>query len=82
MAAAEEAVRIDGPRMGFRYMKQNLNNAEDWAFEAALDADFVLAGVNLAATIDKTVAPHGCDLFASAAHAAYGLLAGSVTPDC
>ena len=50
--------------------------------EAALDADFVLAGVNLAATIDKTVAPHGCDLFASAAHAAYGLLAGTVTPDC
>lgn len=29
----------DGPRMGFRYMKQNLNNAEDWAFEAALDAE-------------------------------------------
>ena len=50
--------------------------------EAALDADFVLAGVNLAATIDKTVAPQGCDLFASAAHAAYGLLAGIVTPDC
>ena len=50
--------------------------------EAALDADFVLAGVNLAATADKTVAPHGCDLFASAAHAAYGLLAGTVTQDC
>jgi enoyl-CoA hydratase/carnithine racemase len=29
----------DGPRMGFRYMKQNLNNAEDWAFEAALDQE-------------------------------------------
>jgi len=29
----------DGPRMGFRYMKQNLNNAEDGAFEAALDAE-------------------------------------------
>ena len=29
----------DGPRMGFRYMKQNLNNAEDFAFEAALDAE-------------------------------------------
>jgi len=29
----------DGPRIGFRYMKQNLNNAEDWAFEAALDAE-------------------------------------------
>ncbi|MFZ4603924.1 MAG: enoyl-CoA hydratase-related protein [Caulobacterales bacterium] len=29
----------NGPRMGFRYMKQNLNNAEDWAFEASLDAE-------------------------------------------
>lgn len=29
----------DGPRMGFRAMKQNLNNAEDWAFEAALDQE-------------------------------------------
>lgn len=29
----------DGPRMGYRYMKANLNNAEDWAFEAALDAE-------------------------------------------
>jgi hypothetical protein len=47
-----------------------------------MDDDFVLAGVNLAATADKTVAPHGCDLFASAAHAAYGLLAGTVTQDC
>ncbi len=27
----------DGPRMGFRYMKANLNLAEDAAFEAALD---------------------------------------------
>jgi len=50
--------------------------------EAALDADFVLAGVNLAATIDKTVAPHGCDLFASAAHAAYALLTDTATRDC
>jgi hypothetical protein len=46
--------------------------------EAALDADFVLAGVNLAATADKTVAPHGCDLFASAVHDAYGLLATGI----
>jgi 2-(1,2-epoxy-1,2-dihydrophenyl)acetyl-CoA isomerase len=29
----------DGPRMGYRYMKLNLNNAEDFAFEAALDAE-------------------------------------------
>ncbi|MDP3674969.1 MAG: enoyl-CoA hydratase-related protein [Novosphingobium sp.] len=29
----------DGPRMGYRYMKANLNNAEDFAFEAALDAE-------------------------------------------
>src|SRR5690606_33276493 len=27
----------DGPRMGYRYMKANLNMAEDGAFEAALD---------------------------------------------
>ena len=27
----------DGPRMGYRYMKKNLNMAEDAAFEAALD---------------------------------------------
>jgi 2-(1,2-epoxy-1,2-dihydrophenyl)acetyl-CoA isomerase len=40
----EETLKIahrlaDGPRMGYRYMKQNLNNAEDWTFEAALDAE-------------------------------------------
>ena len=37
MAAAHRLA--DGPRMGFRYMKANLNNAEDFAFEAALDAE-------------------------------------------
>ena len=41
---AEETMKAarrltDGPRMGYRYMKANLNNAEDWAFEAALDAE-------------------------------------------
>jgi 2-(1,2-epoxy-1,2-dihydrophenyl)acetyl-CoA isomerase len=35
MAAAHRLA--DGPRMGFRYMKANLNMAEDAAFEAALD---------------------------------------------
>lgn len=35
----------DGPRMGLRYMKQNLNNAEDWAFEAALDAEALNMGL-------------------------------------
>jgi 2-(1,2-epoxy-1,2-dihydrophenyl)acetyl-CoA isomerase len=40
----------DGPRMGFRYMKQNLNNAEDWTFEAALDAETVNMGLSTAAT--------------------------------
>ena len=29
----------DGPRMAHRYMKQNLNNAEDWSFEAQFDAE-------------------------------------------
>jgi 2-(1,2-epoxy-1,2-dihydrophenyl)acetyl-CoA isomerase len=37
MAAARRLA--DGPRMGYRYMKANLNNAEDFAFEAALDAE-------------------------------------------
>lgn len=40
----------DGPRMGYRYMKQNLNNAEDWAFEAALDAEALNMGLSTAAT--------------------------------
>jgi 2-(1,2-epoxy-1,2-dihydrophenyl)acetyl-CoA isomerase len=40
----------DGPRMGFRYMKQNLNNAEDWAFEAALDAEAMNMGLSTQAT--------------------------------
>lgn len=40
----------DGPRMGFRYMKQNLNNAEDWAFEAALDAEALNMGLSTQAT--------------------------------
>jgi 2-(1,2-epoxy-1,2-dihydrophenyl)acetyl-CoA isomerase len=25
--------------MAYRYMKQNLNNAEDWSFEAQFDAE-------------------------------------------
>jgi 2-(1,2-epoxy-1,2-dihydrophenyl)acetyl-CoA isomerase len=36
----------DGPRMGFRYMKANLNNAEDFAFEAALDAEALNMGLS------------------------------------
>jgi 2-(1,2-epoxy-1,2-dihydrophenyl)acetyl-CoA isomerase len=41
-ALREETMKIahkfaDGPRMGYRYMKKNLNMAEDAAFEAALD---------------------------------------------
>lgn len=40
----------DGPRMGFRYMKQNLNNAEDWAFEAALDAEALNMTLSTSAT--------------------------------
>jgi 2-(1,2-epoxy-1,2-dihydrophenyl)acetyl-CoA isomerase len=40
----------DGPRMGFRYMKQNLNNAEDWAFEAQLDAEALNMGLSTQAT--------------------------------
>lgn len=40
----------DGPRMGFRYLKANLNNAEDWAFEAALDAEALNMGLSTQAT--------------------------------
>ncbi len=40
----------DGPRMGFRYMKANLNNAEDFAFEAALDAEALNMTLSTAAT--------------------------------
>lgn len=40
----------DGPRMGYRYMKQNLNNAEDWAFEAALDAETLNMTLSTSAT--------------------------------
>lgn len=40
----------DGPRMGYRYMKANLNNAEDWAFEAALDQEALNMGLSTTAT--------------------------------
>ncbi len=40
----------DGPRMGYRYMKQNLNNAEDWAFEAQLDAEALNMTLSTTAT--------------------------------
>jgi 2-(1,2-epoxy-1,2-dihydrophenyl)acetyl-CoA isomerase len=40
----------DGPRMGWRYMKANLNLAEDAAFEAALDQEALNMGLSTAAT--------------------------------
>ena len=47
----EAAHRLaDGPRIGLRYMKQNLNNAEDWAFEAALDAEALNMGLSTQAS--------------------------------
>lgn len=54
-ALREETMKVahrlaDGPRMGFRYAKQNLNNAEDWAFEAALDAEALNMGLSTQAT--------------------------------
>jgi 2-(1,2-epoxy-1,2-dihydrophenyl)acetyl-CoA isomerase len=39
----------DGPRTGYRYMKQNLNNAEDWAFEAQFDQEALHMGLATAA---------------------------------
>ena len=40
----------DGPRMGYRYMKANLNFAEDAQFEAALDHEALNMGLSTAAT--------------------------------
>jgi len=40
----------DGPRIGLRYMKANLNNAEDWAFEAALDSEALNMGLSTQAS--------------------------------
>lgn len=40
----------DGPRMGYRYMKANLNMAEDAVFEAALDHEILNMGLSTLAT--------------------------------
>jgi 2-(1,2-epoxy-1,2-dihydrophenyl)acetyl-CoA isomerase len=40
----------NGPRVGFRYMKQNLNNAEDWAFEAQFDQEALNMGLSTQAS--------------------------------
>lgn len=40
----------DGPRMGYRYMKANLNFAEDAQFEAALDHEALNMGLSTTAT--------------------------------
>jgi 2-(1,2-epoxy-1,2-dihydrophenyl)acetyl-CoA isomerase len=40
----------DGPRMGWRYMKANLNMAEDAQFEAALDHEALNMGLSTLAT--------------------------------
>jgi 2-(1,2-epoxy-1,2-dihydrophenyl)acetyl-CoA isomerase len=47
----EETLKIahklaDGPRTGYRYMKANLNNAEDWAFEAQFDQEALNMGLS------------------------------------
>lgn len=36
----------DGPRIGYRYMKMNLNAAEDWAFEAQFDQEALNMGLS------------------------------------
>jgi 2-(1,2-epoxy-1,2-dihydrophenyl)acetyl-CoA isomerase len=48
LAAAKRLA--DGPRMGWRYMKQNLNFAEDGSFEAALDHEALNMGLSTRAT--------------------------------
>jgi 2-(1,2-epoxy-1,2-dihydrophenyl)acetyl-CoA isomerase len=51
----EEALKVahklaDGPRIGYRYMKVNLNNAEDWAFEAQFDQEALNMGLSTVAS--------------------------------
>lgn len=54
-ALREETLKIahklaNGPRMGYRYMKSNLNIAEDSAFETALDHEALNMGLSTMAT--------------------------------
>jgi len=50
-ATMEIAHRLaNGPRMGWRYMKANLNMAEDASFEAALDHEALNMGLSTTAT--------------------------------
>jgi 2-(1,2-epoxy-1,2-dihydrophenyl)acetyl-CoA isomerase len=47
----EETLKVahklaDGPRVGYRYMKINLNAAEDWAFEAQFDQEALNMGLS------------------------------------
>ena len=48
LAAAKKLAA--GPRIGWRYMKANLNLAEDAAFEAALDQEALYMGLSTGAT--------------------------------
>ncbi|MEY4502146.1 MAG: hypothetical protein RIS52_2036 [Pseudomonadota bacterium] len=54
-ALRDETLKIahklaDGPRTGYRYMKANLNNAEDWAFEAQFDQEALNMGLSTQAS--------------------------------
>jgi 2-(1,2-epoxy-1,2-dihydrophenyl)acetyl-CoA isomerase len=50
-ATLAAAARLaDGPRMGYRYMKANLNLAEDASFEAALDHEALNMGLSTSAS--------------------------------
>ena len=51
----EETLKVahrlaDGPRVGYRYMKINLNAAEDWAFEAQFDQEALNMGLSTQAS--------------------------------
>jgi 2-(1,2-epoxy-1,2-dihydrophenyl)acetyl-CoA isomerase len=54
----------DGPRMAFRYMKANLNTAEDAAFEAALDHEALnmTLSTQAAGAIWKAAQPRKADV--------------------
>jgi len=52
VVATQQAARrlSDGPRQGWRYMKANLNFAEDGSFEAAMDHEALNMGLSTTAT--------------------------------
>ncbi|MEP7351536.1 MAG: enoyl-CoA hydratase-related protein [Sphingorhabdus sp.] len=51
----------DGPRIGYRYMKENLNNAEDWAFDAQFDHEALNMGLSTTSSAQVWKAERAAD---------------------